>query len=755
MKKILLTAILAITGAAFAQPSNDECSGAIEIPVNAGIVCDLSMPGTTTGATASAWPSCAENPVHDVWYKFTALSAKHYLHSSLPPGVNNIRQTLYSGSCGNLTMMKCHLASNNNFTELANLTPGQVYYIRTYDYSASTPTTTFSLCINTNTSISTATNYTAQQLVQDVLTDSPCMVISNVTSGGGTATQQSMGYFSKNNSAFPLNEGIILSTGAVAFAEGPNTSIQSFGENVANWGGDSDLTDIMPTVPGTTNNNFYNATKLEFDFVPMIDHISFDYLFASEEYGQYQCDFADAFAFILTDMVTGIKTNLAVVPNSNAPVSVVTIRNSQNNTACASANEQFFGEYFQYNNLLAPVNFNGITVPMTAKSEVIPGRQYHIKLVIADRRDALYDSAVFIDGGSFNIGSIDDGYTQLTSSNGAVLCNGSSTVLSINGPTTLTYSWYADGSVIPGATGTSLTVDDAGTYTVRMAIPGNSGCFVEHTITLHSATSATAPEIADIWVYEPNSDNAAPFNLAAQATAITSQTGYANMVVTFHLTLADAQAGVAALITPYVNTANPQTIYVRVQNPGNGCFVVSTFDIGAVDENYETPPPTGATTQGFQPGDTLGDIEIDGDNIQWYDNPGSDATGGLAPDSVDVPLALSTLLVDGMTYYASQTRFGRESADRLPVTIDSALNAEQLSFRNFSFRPNPVKDVLQLTNGQAIDKVEVYNIVGQIVKTERPGSASSAIDMSSLNSGVYIVKITAANAGKTLKIVKQ
>ena len=108
-----------------------------------------------------------------------------------------------------------------------------------------------------------------------------------------------------------------------------------------------------------------------------------------------------------------------------------------------------------------------------------------------------------------------------------------------------------------------------------------------------------------------------------------------------------------------------------------------------------------------------------------------------------------------MTYYASQTRFGRESADRLPVTIDSALNAEQLSFRNFSYRPNPVKDVLQLTNGQAIDKVEVYNIVGQVVQSANYGNTDATLDMGSLTNGVYIVKVTSANAEKTVKVVKQ
>ncbi|MFY7666114.1 choice-of-anchor L domain-containing protein, partial [Flavobacterium sp.] len=47
------------------------------------------------------------------------------------------------------------------------------------------------------------------------------------------------------------------------------------------------------------------------------------------------------------------------------------------------------------------VNFNGMTELLTASSSIIPGRTYHVKLVIADRQDTSYDSAVFIQGGSF------------------------------------------------------------------------------------------------------------------------------------------------------------------------------------------------------------------------------------------------------------------------------------------------------------------------------------------------------------------
>ena len=50
-----------------------------------------------------------------------------------------------------------------------------------------------------------------------------------------------------------------------------------------------------------------------------------------------------------------------------------------------------------------------MTVPLSVEAQVIPGRQYHIKMVIADRLDTNMDSSVYIEGGSFDIGKVDLG----------------------------------------------------------------------------------------------------------------------------------------------------------------------------------------------------------------------------------------------------------------------------------------------------------------------------------------------------------
>lgn len=57
--------------------------------------------------------------------------------------------------------------------------------------------------------------------------------------------------------------------------------------------------------------------------------------------------------------------------------------------------------FLGFNGIEHPTNFNGQTKVLQAQAKVLPGTKYHIKLVIADQGNALYDSAIFLAGDSF------------------------------------------------------------------------------------------------------------------------------------------------------------------------------------------------------------------------------------------------------------------------------------------------------------------------------------------------------------------
>jgi hypothetical protein len=294
--------------------------------------------------------------------------------------------------------------------------------------------------------IATDEIHTSQQLIENVLINSGCASVTNVSvSGGNFATgENSWGYFNANGSTFPFAEGIILSTGKIIDAQGPNTFISDDGNGMG-WAGDSDLNTALSI------NNSINATILEFDFVPLGNQISFDYIFASEEYhGNATCTYSDGFAFLLREIGSPAYQNLALIPNTSIPVKVTSVHPDILGS-CTAQNEQYFDAF---NPDEYPTNFNGQTVVLTAKSAVLPGHQYHIKLVIADEGNYRYDSAIFLKGSSFSFG-VDLGAGRTFANNNPV-CPNESLTLNGTAPGALSYQWSFNTNPIPGQNAATL-----------------------------------------------------------------------------------------------------------------------------------------------------------------------------------------------------------------------------------------------------------------------------------------------------------
>src|SRR5690554_4035420 len=255
-------------------------------------------------------------------------------------------------------------------------------------------------------------SYTPQQLADIFIgaANSGCIEISNVSMSNYhdfDNGEMSYGYFTKSDSNFDIDQGILLTTGKARSAVGPNDTLLSEGPSGNSWLGDLDLEQVLGI------NNTTNATVLEFDFIAYTTNISFEYLFASEQYltsgSQNQCNYTDGFAFLIKKANTNEPyQNLAIVPGTTTPVAVNTVRGPGG--LCEPINPQYFGSY---NDIEHPINYNGQTVVMTAQTEVELGELYQIKLVIADQGNNLYDSAVFLKGGSFGNGSRDLGEDRL------------------------------------------------------------------------------------------------------------------------------------------------------------------------------------------------------------------------------------------------------------------------------------------------------------------------------------------------------
>lgn len=87
--------------------------------------------------------------------------------------------------------------------------------------------------------------------------------------------------------------------------------------------------------------------------------------------------------------------------------------------------------------------------------------------------------------------------------------------------------------------------------------------------------------------------------------------------------------------------------------------------------------------------------------------------------------------------------------------VVSTLGTTEPERSNVRFYPNPVKDVLKISNSKAITSVMLYNISGQKVLAVNPNSATAVIDMASLASGLYMATIVSDEQFQNIKILKE
>lgn len=209
----------------------------------------------------------------------------------------------------------------------------------------------------------------------------PGVTVSNVTFVGANVAGGS--FTGGLADGLGIESGVILSSGDIANAVGPNTDDGITTTN--GTPGDANLN----TIVGVGNTTF-DAAVLEFDFVPATSNVSFRYVFASEEYNEYVGAFNDVFAFFIDGQ------NVALIPSTSTAVSINTVNLTTNASLYRNNDPSDLGIPTPFG-----TQFDGFTVVLTASATLTPNVSHHIKLVIADTNDVLLDSAVFLETGSF------------------------------------------------------------------------------------------------------------------------------------------------------------------------------------------------------------------------------------------------------------------------------------------------------------------------------------------------------------------
>lgn len=424
----------------------------------------------------------------------------------------------------------------------------------------------------------------ANSLVQKLTNSSGCLTITGASTKGETANPlaNSFGIFDKNGSSFPFGSGVVLSTWSAKNSEGPFTN----NGGGTNWTGDTDINSILGI-------NSRNATVLEFDFIAKTNFLSFNYLFASNEYlKDNPCKYSDGLAILLKDSTVGnTYKNLAVLPDGTAVSSLnihpaINYTDAFTNTQCPAKNEAFFGQFNTTNPTVSPSNYAGQTKVLTAQSDLVVGNQYHLKIVIANDRDNDNNSAIFVESGSFT-SKINLGNNRLIANNNA-LCFGENLVLQtgLTGQHQWTRTTTAGTTILP-ETSSSLTVNQEGNYKVSIT-DSATNCIFSGEIVIEYLPSQALQNV-QLSKCDENGAGKATFDLTSLKSTITSNsTTQINYFLNSNLTNEISNP------TVFEKTSlGDQIVFVKATN-NKGCSEMATITLSTISSqtsNVVLPSP--------------------------------------------------------------------------------------------------------------------------------------------------------------------
>lgn len=311
-------------------------------------------------------------------------------------------------------------------------------------------------------------NYTVQAgtdpvtLVEMLTGDN--VVISNVTYAGHA---NSKGHF-WGTSNIGMQTGLILASGVVTNSIGPNNDNDK--SSSLNTSGD-------PALTALAGQQSYDASILQFDFIPTGSTFKLKVALASEEYPEFANNgFSDVFGVFLSGPdISGPfpapagypngSVNIAVIDPTVVPISYISINNinngNNNNGPCENC------QYYVNNGIgntpaLNPyIQYDGFTTVFEIGHAVTPNLTYHLRISVSDVGDRIYDSGLYLEEGSF-IASTPAAAGPIAGP--ATVCyNSQQVTYSIEEiPGATSYIWTLPSGVSGSSTTNTITVD----YTV-------------------------------------------------------------------------------------------------------------------------------------------------------------------------------------------------------------------------------------------------------------------------------------------------
>ena len=172
----------------------------------------------------------------------------------------------------------------------------------------------------------------------------------------------------------------------------------------------------------------------------------------------------------------------------------------------------------------------------------------------------------------------------------------------------------------------------------------------------------------------------------------------------------------------------------------NGCESTRT-EVAVTIGNVVVPQ--GEANQEYLEGAILTDLIVNGTNLIWY----TDA-------ALTTEIEPTTPLTDGTTYYVVAS-LGECRSEALMITVTALLKNPSFEMSGLKYYPNPVKQVLTISNTESIATIVVYDLTGRKVMALQPNAIQTQISLSGLPSGTYLLEVTSGNVSKRVKVIKQ
>ena len=198
--------------------------------------------------------------------------------------------------------------------------------------------------------------------------------------------------------------------------------------------------------------------------------------------------------------------------------------------------------------------------------------------------------------------------------------------------------------------------------------------------------------------------------------------------------------------TPLEATAELHTGNYYVTKSQNECE--SEIAIVQITINPRPTSPTGNTTQNFIDSAVLGDLQMNEPNVVWYITY-NDALNGINPLPANMPLE------NEHTYYA--VVINENGCPSLPtaVKVVITLGVRDLDLASLKYYPNPVDAELTVSYKEPIRMIEVFDLLGKQIKVQKFEENEVKINVSTLSSGTYLLKVQTDSGSQFVKVVKR